>query len=125
MLFEPFTINSITFKNRILRSSIGGRMANNDGTVSRAWTNFEKRFAAAGVGGIISATISINRQRMSPPEYPTLHGDSFVPALKAAVGVIKRAHPDCRYLIQLGDTGGHTHTSLIAQADDALASSAF
>jgi 2,4-dienoyl-CoA reductase-like NADH-dependent reductase (Old Yellow Enzyme family) len=123
MLFQPFTINNITFKNRILRSSIGGRMANYDGTVSPAWTAFEKRFAASGVGGIISATISINRQRMSPLEYPSLHSDTFVPALRAAVGEIKRAHPDCPYLIQLGDTGGHTHTSLIAQAEDALSSS--
>lgn len=125
MLFEPFRIKNVEFENRILRSSIGGRMAHYDGTVSQAWTHFEKRFARAGVAGIISATISINKARMSPLEYPTLHDDSFVPPLKAAIREIKEARPDCRYIIQLGDTGGHTHTSAFPQPEDGLSSSAY
>ena len=44
MIFEPFTIKNVTFKNRLVRSSIGGRTAYYDGTVSNAWKNFELRF---------------------------------------------------------------------------------
>lgn len=125
MYLDPLRISNIEFKNRILRSSIGGRMAHYDGTVSAAWTHFEKRFARAGLAGVISATISVNKARMSPLEYPTLHGDSFVPPLRAAIREIKEGAPDCRYIIQLGDTGGHTHTSAFPQPEDGLSSSAY
>jgi 2,4-dienoyl-CoA reductase-like NADH-dependent reductase (Old Yellow Enzyme family) len=122
MLFAPFRIRNVAFNNRILRSSLGGRVAYYDGTVSPAWVHFEKSFAQAGIAGIISATISVNKTRMSPLEYPTLHDDRFVAPLREAVRDI-RAGNDCRYIVQLGDTGGHTHTSLRAQAEDALSAS--
>src|SRR5262245_25812287 len=124
MLFEPFRIRNVGFANRILRSSIGGRMAYYDGTVSPAWTHFEKIFVRAGVGGIISATVSVDKTRMSPLEYPTLCEDRYVAPLRDAIREIKDAG-DCRYIIQLGDTGGHTHTSLRAQPGDALSASAY
>ena len=40
-IFEPLNINGLTFNNRILRSSIGGRTANWDGKVTEIWKNFE------------------------------------------------------------------------------------
>jgi 2,4-dienoyl-CoA reductase-like NADH-dependent reductase (Old Yellow Enzyme family) len=55
-----------------------------DGTVSPAYKAFETRFAGAGVGGIITATISVNRRRMSPLEYP-LHDDRYVEPLKDVI----------------------------------------
>lgn len=133
MLFEPIRIRTVTFANRVLRSSMGGRMAHYDGTVSPAFVHFEKRFAETGVGALISATVSVNKTRMSPLEYPTLHDDRFVPALREGVREIRRAgrplsdaagDVPCRYIVQLGDTGAHTHTSLRAQPDDALSASA-
>jgi 2,4-dienoyl-CoA reductase (NADPH2) len=124
MLFEPFRIKNVEFKNRILRSSIGGRTANYDGRVSPAWLHFEKKFAEGGVAGIISATISINQARMSPLQYPTLYDDRFVGPLGNAIKQIKAAG-DCKYIIQLGDTGGHTHTSLKPQDADRISASAY
>ena len=112
MLFEPFRIKNVTFANRILRSSMGGRNSYYDGTVSPAWIHFEKKFAEGGVAGIISPTISVNEARMSPLEYPSLHDDRFVGPLRDAVSRIKAGggKEECRYIIQLGDTGGtHPH----------------
>src|SRR5207249_5242676 len=43
-VFSACTINNVRFKNRIVRSSVGGRTANYDGTVTDVWKNFEKRF---------------------------------------------------------------------------------
>jgi 2,4-dienoyl-CoA reductase (NADPH2) len=121
MIFEPFSIRHLHFKNRILRSSIGGRTSYYDGTVTSAFKNFEKRFAENDVAGIISATISVNDKRTSPMEYPKLSDDRFVKPLAEA---IKAVHAyDCRYIIQIGDTGGHTHTSLFPQPEDAKSSS--
>jgi 2,4-dienoyl-CoA reductase-like NADH-dependent reductase (Old Yellow Enzyme family) len=129
VLFEPFKIKNITFANRILRSSMGGRTTYYDGTVSPAWVHFEKRFAKGGVAGLISPTISVNEARQSPLEYPSLHDDRFIGPLRDAVREIKAGGPrgedGCRYIIQIGDTGGHTHTSLRPQDADRVSASPF
>jgi hypothetical protein len=123
-LFEPFTIKNVRFANRVLRSSLGGRMAYYDGRVSPSWVNFESRFARGGVGGIISATIGINKARMSPLEYPSIHDDFFVGPLREGVAAIKKAGGGkCPYIIQIGDPGGHTHTSVFPQPSDAISAS--
>jgi 2,4-dienoyl-CoA reductase (NADPH2) len=121
MIFEPFRIKNLEFKNRILRSSIGGRMSYYDGTVSSAFKNFEKRFAAHDVAGIISATISVNDQRTSPMEYPKISDDRFIKPLAAAIREVHQY--DCRYIIQIGDTGGATHTGIFPQENDRKSSS--
>ncbi len=128
MLFEPFRIKNVTFDNRILRSSIGGRTSYYDGTVSPAWVHFEKRFAEGGVAGLISPTISVNEARQSPLEYPSLHDDRFIGPFRDAVREIKaagRGNNRCRYIVQIGDTGAHTHTSLRPQDADRVSASAF
>ena len=78
MIFEPFTLKGVTFKNRLLRSSMGGRLAYYDGTINGAWKNFELSFAEGGVAGLISATLNVGPQRWSPLEYPQLSNDKFV-----------------------------------------------
>jgi len=69
-IFDPITIKNVRFDNRILRSSVGGRMAAYTGVVTDIWRNFERTFANGGVGGIISTTFGINKLRQSPYEYP-------------------------------------------------------
>ena len=121
-IFEPFTINGVTFKNRILRSSVGGRTGNYDGTVTDVWKNFEKRFADGGVGGIISTTFHVNQDRLSPPQYPSIAGPKFVPYVRKYIAAIKDA-TDCRYIVQIGDPGYATYSSLFAEEVDAKSSS--
>jgi 2,4-dienoyl-CoA reductase-like NADH-dependent reductase (Old Yellow Enzyme family) len=121
MLFEPFSIKNVTFKNRVLRSSMGGRTSYYDGTVTPAWTNFEKRFAQGGVAGIISATICISARRLSPLQYPGLHDDKYIKPLREGVRQVKKL--DCKYIMQIGDPGGHTHMSLFSEEEDAKSAS--
>jgi 2,4-dienoyl-CoA reductase (NADPH2) len=121
MIFEPFQIKNLRFKNRIVRSSIGGRTSYYDGTVTSAFKNFERRFAENDVAAIITATISVDEKRASPMEYPSLSQDRFIKPLREAAKIVQQY--DCRYIIQIGDTGGHTHTSLFAQPEDAKSSS--
>jgi 2,4-dienoyl-CoA reductase-like NADH-dependent reductase (Old Yellow Enzyme family) len=107
---------------------MGGRTAYYDGTVSPAWIHFEKRFARGGVAGLISPTISVNEARQSPLEYPSLHDDRFIGPLRDAVREIKaggRGKDGCRYIVQIGDTGGHTHTGLKPQDKDRVSASPF
>ena len=121
MIFEPLTIGNVTFKDRLIRSSIGGRSAYYDGTVNNAWKNFELRFARHGLGGIISATLAVNRYRWSPLEYPQISNDKFIAHLAEGIRAVQSQ--DCRYIVQIGDPGYHTQTSLFSQSQDQLSSS--
>jgi 2,4-dienoyl-CoA reductase-like NADH-dependent reductase (Old Yellow Enzyme family) len=124
VIFEPITINGVTFSNRLLRSSIGGRTAYYDGTVTNAWKNFELRFAQHGIGGIISATLNVDPERWSPLEYPQISTDEFVHELSEGVAAVQQK--DCPYIIQIGDHGYHTQTSLFSEeADQKSASKGF
>jgi len=118
MIFEPFTIKDVTFENRLIRSSIGGRTAYYDGTVSNAWKNFELRFAQHGVGAIVSATLNVDPYRWSPLEYPQISNDKFIGHLREGISAIHAQ--GCRYIIQIGDGGSHVQTSLFSQDQDSL-----
>lgn len=122
-IFTPYRINRVEFTNRLLRSSVGGRMSTYDGTVTDVWKNFEKRFADGGVGGIISTTFHVNRDRVSPLQYPSIADDKYVPYLKKFIAGIKRDSPDCRYIVQIGDPGYTTYMSLFSEPQDAKSSS--
>lgn len=120
-IFEPLTIKGVKFNNRLLRSSIGGRTCDYDGYVTATWRNFERRFAEGGLGGIISTTFHVTQARLSPLEYPSLAEDKYVPRLKQYVKDIQDT--GCRYIIQIGDPGYATQTSLFPQEADAKSSS--
>jgi 2,4-dienoyl-CoA reductase-like NADH-dependent reductase (Old Yellow Enzyme family) len=121
VIFEPITIGGVTFKNRILRSSIGGKTAYYSGIVSPAWKHFEKRFAEGGVGGIVSATLSVHEQRWAPIEYPKISNDATIGPLREAIAEIQEL--GVRYIIQIGDPGAHTQMSLFSEAVDGRSSS--
>jgi len=123
---QPIVIHSgaksIRFKNRIVRSSLGGRMAYYDGTANNAWKNFEYHFARFGMGGIISATMSVNPNRHSPLEYPQIDNEKFIGPLADGVAAVQSL--DCRYIMQIGDCGYHTQTSLFSTSAEGQSSSA-
>lgn len=120
-IFDPVTINGVAFPNRLMRSSVGGRTCDYDGTVTDVWKNFEKRFADGGVGGIISTTFHVNQDRLAPLEYPSLARDEYVAPLARYIEEIRAT--GCRYIVQIGDPGYATQTSLFAQDVDAKSSS--
>ncbi len=121
-MMEPFSINRVHFKNRIVRSSLGGQLASADGAVTNAFRNFERHFAKSGVSALVSATISVNEKRYSPLYYPDIAKDRFVGPLKSAIA--SAIHDtNCRYIVQIGDPGYHTQTSLFSQPEDGKAPS--
>ena len=119
----PFAIKDVQFENRLIRSSIGGRTAYYDGTVNSAWETFESTFAAGGVGAIISATLTVDEDRWSPLEYPKISNDRVAGSLRQRIGNIKQRFPKLRYIVQIGDPGYHTQTSLVRQTADAMSAS--
>jgi 2,4-dienoyl-CoA reductase-like NADH-dependent reductase (Old Yellow Enzyme family) len=120
-IFDPVTINGLQFRNRLLRSSVGGRTCGYDGTVTDVWKNFEKRFADGGLGGIISTTFHVKQERVSPLEYPSLAQDRYVKPLRHYIREIRST--GCRYIVQIGDPGYACQTSLFPRDIDAKSSS--
>jgi 2,4-dienoyl-CoA reductase (NADPH2) len=120
-LLQRTEIHGVQFRNRLLRSSVGGRTCNYDGTVTDVWKNFEKRFADGGVGGIISTTFHVNADRLSPPQYPSIASKRHQQFLKKYLPQIQEN--GCKYIVQIGDPGYVTYSSLFPDAADALSSS--
>ena len=115
-IFEPTTINGVEFPNRLVRSSLGGRLAYYDGTVNPAWAHFERRFAEHGVGAIVSATITVDERRWAPMEYPKISHDRFVKPIREGVRAVQAA--GARYILQIGDPGYHTQAGLLSEPED-------
>ena len=66
-IFEPLAFRNLTVKNRILRSSTGGRWDNYDGSGTPARINWDLKIARGGVGAIISSHAPVHpRGRLLP-----------------------------------------------------------
>ena len=102
-IFQPLTINGLTLKNRIVRSSLGGRADYYDGSMSEARIAWERRFAKGGVAAIISSNSAIRADGAAVPGYATIDHDRTIPSWRKLVGEVHKL--DCRYIIQLHFSG--------------------
>ena len=102
-IFQPLTINSLTLKNRVVRSSIGGRVDYYDGSMSDARIAWERRFASGGIAAIISSNVGIRTDGFAVPGYASIDHDRTVPSWRRLIEEVHRF--DCRYIIQLHFSG--------------------
>ncbi len=102
-IFEPLAFRNLTVKNRIFRSNISGRFDNEDGSLTQTRINWECRFAAGGVGAVISSYVPVRMDGRIIAGYATIHRDDFIP-LWQKLGEAVRANGAC-YILQLSHSG--------------------
>jgi len=102
-IFQPLTINGVTFKNRVFRSSLGGRVDYYNGSMSEARIAWDRRFASGGVAAIVSSNCAIRADGAAVPGYATIDHDRTIPSWRRLVQEMHRY--DCRYIIQLHFSG--------------------
>jgi 2,4-dienoyl-CoA reductase (NADPH2) len=102
-IFQPLTINGLTLKNRVVRSSLGGRVDFYDGSMSDARIAWDTRFARGGIAAIISSNAGIRTDGIAVPGYASIDHDRTIPSWRTLVNEVHKY--DCRYIIQLHFSG--------------------
>src|SRR5215218_4736465 len=103
VLFQPLAFRNLTVKNRTFRSNISGRFDNYDGTGTQTRINWEVKFAAGGVGAIISSFVPVHPRGRIIPNYATIYHDDRIPFWRA-VGEAVHRH-ECKFILQLSHGG--------------------
>ncbi len=103
VIFQPLNFRNLTVKNRVFRSNISGRFDNYDGSGNQARINWELKFAAGGVGAIISSFVPVHPRGRIMPYYATIDRDERIPFWRA-LGAAVHQH-DCKFIMQLSHGG--------------------
>ena len=103
VIFTPLQFRNLTVKNRIFRSNISGKFDNEDGSLTQTRINWECKFAAGGVGAIISSYVPVLMEGRIIAGYATIHRDDFIPLWKRLGEAVHRF--DCKYIMQLSHSG--------------------
>jgi len=102
-IFEPLRLPNLTVKNRIFRSSTGGRWDNYDGSGTQTRINWDLKTARGGVGAIISSHAPVHPHGRLLPGYALIDRDDRIPFWRE---LVRRVHAyDCKYIVQLAHAG--------------------
>jgi 2,4-dienoyl-CoA reductase (NADPH2) len=102
-IFTPLRFRNLTVKNRIFRSSVSGRFDNEDGSPTQTRINWESKFAAGGVGAIISSYVPVLMEGRIIAGYATVHRDAFIPLWRKLGEAVHSF--DSKFIMQLSHSG--------------------
>src|SRR3954470_18675311 len=98
---SPLPLGRLTLKNRLLRSSISGRIDNYDGSGTPARIRFEERFAQGGVAAIISSHVPVTPRGRVLPNYAMIDHDRSIGFWKEVGDRVRKVEGGCHFILQL------------------------
>lgn len=101
----PFTIQSMTVKNRILRSATMENMADEKGFVTDALVNLYYDLAIGGTGLIITGASAVEQKGRVWSHQTALWDDRFIKGLAKISKVIHQHGSNCKCAVQLHHGG--------------------
>ncbi len=103
MIFEPLRLGPLPLRNRVLRSSVGGRWDTYDGSGTEVRIDWDVKFARAGVGAIISSNAPVHPRGAIVPGYALIDSDERIPFWRE---LGRRVHEHgCPYILQINHAG--------------------
>lgn len=103
VIFQPLELGPLRVEKRILRSSLGGRWDNYDGTGTPVRISWDMTFARGGVGAIISSNAPVHPRGRLLPGYAYIDNDDKIPFWRQ---LIARVHEHgCPYILQVAHAG--------------------
>jgi 2,4-dienoyl-CoA reductase-like NADH-dependent reductase (Old Yellow Enzyme family) len=102
-LFETTTINTITLKNRFVRSATWEGMAHDDGSCTPRLIDLMAKLVSGGVGLIITGHSYVSREGQAGPWQLGIYSDELLPGLTKMAETVHRA--DGTIVIQIAHAG--------------------
>lgn len=102
--FSEFTLPcGLTLKNRLVKASMEENLANAQQLPDQALNNLYSKWAAGGVGLILTGNVMIDHLAMTGPGGVALEADSPLPPFKTLAN--KSKQNDCRIIMQINHPG--------------------
>ena len=109
-LFEQTTINSMTLKNRFVRSATWEGMATDEGSCTAQLIDLMSQLADGGVGLIISGHAYVSREGQAGPKQMGIYEDRLLPGLTQMAAAVHARNG--KIIVQLAHAGCMAATGL-------------
>lgn len=113
-VFEPFTIGTLSLKNRIVRAATHEGMATADGMPTEDLLRTYRNIAAGGAGAIITGYVGVSRNGRTFPNMRMFDNDSSMDAYRSLNENLKQYHAPV--ILQIAH-GGSRCMSRVTGAD--------
>ena len=108
LLFEPFTLNGLTLKNRITMAPLFLGYAEADGSVNRLVLDHYREMASSGVSMVVVENAAIHETGLGSPFVIRVDDDQFLPGLTQLARVIKQSGAVA--ILQINHAGRYAYT---------------
>lgn len=112
-LFEKTTINTMSLKNRFVRSATWEGMAKEDGSCSPKLINLMEKLTQGHIGLIITGYAFVSREGQAAPFQLGVYSDDLLPGITEMAETVHNA--DGKILMQLAHGGLFAHPQLTGQ----------
>jgi len=113
VLFSPKKIDTMTVKNRIVRSATYEGMANDNGLVNNQYVALYENLAKGGVGLIIAGFAFVKENGIAANYQTGIHTDECIPMLKKTVQTVHHVNENVKFVLQIAHCGRQVEPDIV------------